>query len=299
MNKYQISIDSSYDRNGRLDSTLDCDIQRSISVNSEPAPEEFSFFSDDQYKDHSEQLVDAFKQYSDQINFVMYEYDHGELWEYNEVLVRPSIPYMDQMQKHLNAVYEDSFPNLDLDFIQSERMKMCQKMAELMITPSSMTPHGPTFETIITNRININCPGLKPTENTDPDADITNFYLRKKIFEIVFEVVNNKRQLNLKVKPTFLNDIHELIHGGGSTIARGDEQSMAKLKSVLEELVADTQIRSIITRYNDLKTRLDNDSNIIQFRKVVSRFYEFIHGGQVLGGPGSCDLCVGRLFKVK
>lgn len=84
MNKYQTSIDSSYyGKCGRLDPTLDCDIQRSISVDSESTAEEFSFFSDAQYKKHSDQLVDVFKCWSEQIKFAWCEYDDGEFRKYN------------------------------------------------------------------------------------------------------------------------------------------------------------------------------------------------------------------------
>lgn len=140
----------------------------------------------------------------------------------------------------------------------------------MMITPLINIPHSPTFETIITKRIDTNCPRLEATENTDPDPDATNFYLHSTVFRIVFEVVSDKRQLNLRVKQTFLNNILELIHGSGSTIARGDEHSMMKLKSILEELISNEHIRSIVIRYHDLKKQLDNDPNYVQFKNVVN-----------------------------
>lgn len=300
MNKYQSTIDSSYnDRCGSLDSALVRDLERCDSIDSEQASRESVFFSDDRYREHSKQLVDALSEWAKQIKFVSYDYKPSELWEYNKAVVKPIVPYMDRMQEHLDAAYKDSFPDFDLDFIQSERLKICQEMVKLMTTPSVSTPHSPTFETIITNRIHNKCRHLRTIETTDPDPDTFDFYLRQTIFQIIFDVVEKKRQLNLKVKPVFQNNIHELMYGGASTIARGDEQSMTDLKLILEELVADTEIRSFVTRYDELKKKLDNDPNLARFRNVVSQFREFIYGGQVLGVPGSCKLCTGSEFKTK
>jgi hypothetical protein len=298
MNKYQTSIDSSYyDRSNGLHSTLGCNNGASNSMDSKPTGEQSSFFSDDQYRDHSKQLVDAFKQWFEQINFVTYEYDQGELWKYNEALVKPTVPYMDQMQKHLDAAYEDSFPDLDLDFIQSERMKICHEMAEMMITPSTSIPHGPTFETVISNKIKSKCPILMKTE--DVELPQNSSYVSTYVYSIIFKVVSGKRKLELKVKPIPGSDDSELIDSGVYKLAHGKTPDINNLKNTLEKLAIDNDIQNIVRKYYDLKNQLGNDQNVIQFRNVVKKFYEFIHGGKVLGGPGSCDLCVGTEFKVK
>jgi hypothetical protein len=80
MNKYQVSIDSSYhDRCRRLDSVLVCDLERCDSIDSEQASEESVFFSDDQYKERSKQLVDALSEWANQIKLVSCKYENGEL----------------------------------------------------------------------------------------------------------------------------------------------------------------------------------------------------------------------------
>lgn len=98
--------------------------------------------------------------------------------------------------------------------------------------------------------------------------------------------------MNLKVKQTFLNDVHELIHGSGTTIARGDEQTVLKLKSVLEELISNERILSIINQYHKLKDRVDNDNNIEYLRDFADKLYYDIQGGELLAGFGSCERCI-------
>jgi hypothetical protein len=265
MNKNQTAIDSGDDDGNHVDvhtNAIATDIGHNITIFIRETLRQSAFFT--QYERHSEQLSNAFRQYLNLLNFANCEYVDGVFFKYHEKFIEPAVPYMDYMKKHLDIAYKTHF--IDPTVIQSERNTICKEMNYMVTTPFTCVPHGPTFETIITNRINDNCPGLDPTENTDPDPDTINFYLCRTTFQIVFEVVNNKRQLNLKVKQTFLNDVHELIHGSGTTVARGDEQTVLKLKSVLEELISNERILGIINQYHKLKDRLDNDNNIEYLR---------------------------------
>jgi hypothetical protein len=86
-----------------------------------------------------------------------------------------------------------------------------------------------------------------------------------------------------------------------ATIARGDKESISKLKLVLERLVSSEEIHSIVKQYHELKRQLDNDQNVDRFKDIVLQFHEFIHaaGPSLIGGPGSCDICSQAEFRIE
>jgi hypothetical protein len=297
MNKYQVYIDSPYyDRSDGLYSTLGRNNRASDSVDSKTMCGEFGFFSDDQYKEHSKQLVDALSEWANQIKFVSCKYENGELQIRNDVLWRPGIPYMGPMLQHLDSAYKDSFP--DVDQIQNQRNAICSEIRDLMMTHFDPLPHKPSFDMLINSQIKKSCPNLKKITDVGQDIDLTNFYSHNKICKIVFECVRDKCKLDLTIRPSPFDGFD--LARWGATVARGDKESVSRLKSVMEQLVLSEEIHSIMSQYHELKRKLDNDQNIIQFNYVVAQFHEYIHaaGPNVLGGPGSCDLCSGATFKI-
>jgi hypothetical protein len=299
MNKYQTSIDTSYhDRCRGLASTLVPNLERYNSIHSGQASEEPGFFSDDEYKEHSKQLVGALSEWANEIRFVSCKYEEGELQIRNELLWRPTVPYMRQMLLHLNSAYKDTFP--DIEQIQNQRNSICNEIRDLMTTDFGPIPHRSSYDIIVGDQIKKSCPNLKKTINVHLDIDLNNFYFHNTICKIIFETVRDKRLLDLTIRPSPTNGLVDLARWG-ATIARGDNVSISKLKTVVEQLVLNEDIHVIVRQYHELKKKLDNDSDILNFREVVAQFREFIFapGPHVLGGAGSCNLCFDAIFKIQ
>jgi hypothetical protein len=230
------------------------------------------------------------QQWLNGLNFVSCEYKDGRFQYYDIDLIEPEIQFMEYTKIHLESAYKEQF--IDPVTVQSKRKRICDEIGDFMRTPPPYSPHSATFETIITNRIKSRCSHLQATENTDPDPHDTNFYIDFLVYQIIFEMANQRRQLSLRVKPTYEKNMYELIQGGGSTVARCDEQSMTELKTVLEELVSNEQIHSFLESYNKKLKQLENDVNIKNLKLFVEKLVTLITGGQLLGGFKSCELCL-------
>jgi hypothetical protein len=195
------------------------------------------------------------------------------------------------MNRHLTAAYSDYFP--DPYTIQSRRKIICNEMLDLMIGQIS---HQPSFNMIVTGRIYTECPSLRKSDYPELTTDM---FIHHYACNIIFEVVSKKRELALTIEHTSLEGMWGLVHRNVVTIARGNKFSISKLKSVLEQLVSDGQINSIINKYYGLKKRLDNDNDVANLIKFVEDLHTIIHGGRLLGGFKSCELCQpGELVEV-
>lgn len=222
----------SNDRCRRFDAPVICGFERCDSIDSEQASEQSGFFSDEQYKEHSKQLVDALTDWANQIKFVSCKYENGELQIHNEIIWRPGVPYMGRMFQHLDSAYKDSFP--DIDQIQSDRNVICNEIRDLMTTHFGPKPHKPSFEMIVSDSIKKNCPNLKKIIDVALDIDEHNFFSHNKICSMIFETTTNgKHKLDLTIRPSPFDGFVDLARWG-ATIARGDKESISKLKSVVE-----------------------------------------------------------------
>lgn len=299
MNKYIVSTDSSnYDRYRRLDSIFIRGLERCNSIHSEQASEESGFFSDDQYKEHSKQLVNALSKWAQGIKFVTCSYHNGELHIDHEIIWKPNVPYIGCMLQHLDSAYKDIFP--DIDQIQSDRNVICNEIRYLMTTNFGPIPHKPSYDMILSDCIKKSCPNLKKTINRHRDIDQSNFYFHDEICKIVFETVRDNLKLELTIRPSPFDELVDLVPWN-ATIARGNKESILKLKLVLETMLSSEEIHSIVKQYHELKRQLDNNQNIDKFKDIVVQFHDFIHaaGPTVLGGPGSCDICSRAEFRIK
>lgn len=282
MNKYQTPAESYHGRSYELGSHLNYDIKGSVYGFPEAQTwEQFAFFT--HYERHSKQLVDAFQKWVKSLAFETCEYSGGELRKENQNFVEPQVRYMDYMQIHLDAAYKD-FP--DPHIIQLKRKRICNEISHLMI---GQIPHRPSFDMMITGRIKTDCPSLEKSGN--PDLKTNNMYIHSYVCNIIFEVINGKRKLSLTVRRMSLDNEYDLVHKNSQTIARGDEQSILKLKTIMEEFVHSEKIRDIINQYHQLKKRLEYDIEVKNLRKFADDLLTIIYGGKLLGGYGSCPLC--------
>lgn len=294
MNKYQISINRSNNA-GRLAGVTDYNCLRAsgennsgISSPTESATERRrrAFFR--HYEKHSKQLVDALKQWSNQLDFIDYEYADGELHRYNRTLIEPNIPFMGYMKKHLQSgAYGENF--IDPNFIQSKRVTICDEIEKIMVKDFGGLPHEPSFNMLITNRIKTKCQLLVSTSNADSDSN--NFYLQRLIHSKLFDVISGKRTLRLSTT-IYENDVYQLVFENIQTIARSDESTIRTLKTVLESLVDDDYLCGRVRRYHELRAQLTPNVDYIELKRRVKRLHTCIHGGQLLGGFQSCDLCI-------
>jgi hypothetical protein len=150
-------------------------------------------------------------------------------------------------------------------------------------------PHSPSFNILITNRIKFKCPHLVST--TDADSDSYNFYLYKRVYSILFDVICGKRTLHLSTKKISQAG-YDLTYENWLTIARGDELTISKLKTTLESLAEDMDLRNCVKRYHELRAKLINDIDLAEFRRCVEQLHTCVVGGKLLGGFQSCDLCI-------
>lgn len=107
-----------------------------------------------------------------------------------------------------------------------------------------------------------------------------------------FEVVSGRRVISLTTKQMSLDGDYDLLHRSITAIARGDETSIMKLKSTLEDLVSNEQIVEIVNRYYELKNQLTDDVNTSRLVDFANRLYYDTHGGALLAGFGACERCV-------
>jgi len=226
MNKYQITIDRSSNNVGRLVSIANKNSLRAgiendngISISTENSEEKRkrAFFR--HYRRHSQQLVDALKQWSSQLDFIDYEYSNGELHRHNQKLIEPYVPFMNYMKKHL---HNDAYPHdfINPNSIQSNRKSICDKIEEIMVKDFSGMPHTPSFNIAINNKIKTICPRLTPTSNADTDSN--NFYLPKRIHSILFDVISDIRTLQFSTKKISQDNEYDLMYENTLTLARGD-----------------------------------------------------------------------------
>jgi hypothetical protein len=126
---------------------------------------------------------------------------------------------------------------------------------------------------------------------TNADSDSNNFYLHKRIWSILFDVISGERTLRLSTT-IYEDDIYQLVFENDKTIARSDNSTMHTLQTVLESLVEDDNLRSHVKRYHELQAELTTNIDFIELKMRVEQLHTCIHGGKLLGGFKSCDLCI-------
>ena len=111
------------------------------------------------------------------------------------------------------------------------------------------TTYNPSFEKIITDKINKSCPTLNRSNDTGLSQN--NIYIDQSVFNIVFKAFYNNLQLDpLEVKSS--GSTSQLEYDHNKIIAQGDEINMYKLKEAMNELVKDQGLKNIIQYYKEM-----------------------------------------------
>jgi hypothetical protein len=189
------------------------------------------------YRKHSKQLVGALKNWEKQLQFTSYEYKEGLFTP--EGIEPGYVPYIHQMKEHLNKAYQGLLLS-PLD-IETNRKSLCSRIQSLMVYKSDAMPGRPSFEKIIVDSINNLCPILKMSN--DKELEGNNIYGGKFIFNKIFDYVSSgKSTMNLKIKPDVESNVKMLWYEGTKGFARGEQETMEKLKGAIEGLLTDSEI---------------------------------------------------------
>jgi hypothetical protein len=85
------------------------------------------------------------------------------------------------------------------------------------------------------------------------------------------------------------NDKYVLWHQNATVLGQG--ATITKLKTVIEELIIDNDIKSRVEDYHRLRKQLSNHEKIDALTEMIEKLYNYVHGGGDLGGFGVCELC--------
>jgi hypothetical protein len=124
------------------------------------------------------------------------------------------------------------------------------------------------------------------------DLRENDIFLVRTIHNTIFEKVSyEKSQIKLFVEPTSNNGIHRLTDKN-RVFAQGTPEDMTNLKSTLEKLILDNEVKGRINKYHEFQAQLTNHDDPDKLRETIRRIYDVIHGGMFLGGFRACDLCI-------
>jgi hypothetical protein len=208
-----------------------------------------TFFT--KYHSHSEQLVDALKEWIKRLRFTTCRYENGRFHIENAVEIPPSEKgFMAYMIKHLQKE-EEYKPILTTAFeIEDSHKNLCKQMKYVLIyyTPISTMP---SFEKIILDKIQSVCPTLSRSNDVYLQQD--NMFLYVTIFRVIFDTVSHKESSILLSERPLENNRSRLWYGNEKeALGQGDTHVIAKLRKVMEDLVTDNSIKKRIEEYKEL-----------------------------------------------
>jgi len=148
---------------------------------------------------------------------------------------------------------------------------------------------NPSFQRIITDKIQSACPGLKKSRDLSLSAN--NIYIDFRIFRFIFEKVSrNESVIALSVEDSGRNT-WVLMYQKSFALGQGEKRDLEILKRVVEELILDNEIKNRAEEYTRLYDELLNYDRIDGLKNKVEELHTYVHGGGYLGGLDACDLC--------
>lgn len=126
------------------------------------------------------------------------------------------------------------------------------------------------------------------------DVQLTqkDIYIGTNVFKTIFQTVfRSERSLRLIIQRTTKENISQLSNSGLYALAQGEDVVIEKLKVVVEDLVLDKDIEERIQSYHVLYKQLSNTENYTHLKEKIQDLSDYVHGGQLLGGVSSCEVC--------
>lgn len=241
------------------------------------------------YQSHSEQLADALQEWSDRLRFTSCKYENGFLDTENSVEIPPSDRgFMRYMKKHLEMEERIKTILTTAYEIETSHREQCKNIQETMISDAPISI-SPSFQKIITDKIQRACPTLK--KSRDVNLTESNIYLDFYIFKVIFEKVSrNESVITLSVDDSGRRN-WVLMYQKSFALGQGEESDMNRLKKVVEELITDNNIKERVQEHDRLNKQLITDDRIMVLKNQIEELWTFIHGGGYLGGFDACELC--------
>jgi hypothetical protein len=282
-----------YDKNGRrmvynYNSSLPQNIRSNTRVYTAETPGQSKFFID--YRSHSIQLADALREWFDQVKFTSYRYEQGSLDIDNQEPVESmNKGFMRYMKEHMKKeeAYQQQILALIVE-IETTHKQLCERIKDVI---SSEIPYKPSFQKIIIDKIKSCCPMLKKTRRSDLEEN--NIYIESNIFKLIFgKIFNKEPTIILKIVPSFhFSNSDVLMHRELLALAQGESSDMDRLKTAIEQLVMDNDIKKKVDEYTDYEKQLTNYERINELKDRIDDLWTFIQGGGYLGGFDACELC--------
>ncbi|MGA9843158.1 MAG: hypothetical protein WBQ25_12650 [Nitrososphaeraceae archaeon] len=245
------------------------------------------FFID--YHSHSEQLVDALKEWARKLRFTSCKYEQGFFDVDSQGPIESmNKGFMRYMKKHLEN--EDEYNEQILTpiiEIEANHRQLCEEMKNLMAYGTQVRP---SFQVMIVNKIRSFCPKLKNTLSRELEQ--SNIYIESNIFKLIFAKIANKESIiGLKTIPSSLNNSSILSYRDLFALAQGEVADIEKLKTGIEQLVIDNDLNKKVERYFELEKQLINYEKINEVKDKIDELWTFVHGGGYLGCIYACELC--------
>jgi len=274
-----------------MDYTLNRNIRSSHECNTTEIQNEAErvsrFFT--HYHSHSEQLVDALREWVNNVKFTSCRYEQGILDIDNQEPVESmNKGFMQYMKKHLEKeeAYQQQILALIVE-IEFTRKQLSERIKDVI---GSEIPYKPSFQKLIINKIKSSCPKLKKTRKLDLEEN--NIYIESHIFKLIFEKISNKEStIILKIIPSCISNSSVLMYQDLFALAQGEPSDMDRLKTAIGQLVIDNDTEIKVDEYTIYEKQLTNYEKIDELKDKIDELWTFIHGGGYLGGFDACQLC--------
>lgn len=244
------------------------------------------FFID--YHSHSLQLIDALKEWANRIRFTSCKYEGGFFnIEDQKPIESMNHGFMRYMKKHLEKEEEYQQKILTLIIkIETDHKQLCGRIENII---ASNISYRPSFQKLIIDKIESSCPKLTETNRTDLEEN--NIYIKPHIFKLIFgKILNNESAIILEIVPSSISNSSVLVCPLFA-LAQGESSDMDRLKTVMERLVTDIDIKKRVDEYVELEKELTGYEKIDELKNMIDELWTFIHGGGYLGGIDACQLC--------
>ena len=115
----------------------------------------------------------------------------------------------------------------------------------------------------------------------------------KQLCEEIKDVIVSGTQVRPSFQLMIINKINSSIlkYMNLFAFAQGESSEIEMLKTAIEHLVIDNDLKKKVERYIELEKLLADYNKIDELTDKIDQLWTFIHGGGYLGGFDACQLC--------